>query len=200
MNIGIDLDGVCYPFVEDLHAFAVVSGYDPKTLTWPKSWNFFIDQWGWTMDEYFEVFGEGVRRGRIFWDNEPEPGCVPALTKLRDEGHSVTIITQRDHPDPRISYKMRKATLYWLHYANIPHDNVMFTNGRKSDRGLDVLLDDAPHNIRSHQEAGEPVIIFDQPWNREVEGLRAYNWPDVVRVIHALEQDAYWRHPSVGVI
>ena len=46
-----------------------------------------------------------------------------------------------------------------------------------------VHIDDAPGQINALKEAGENVLIFDQPYNRHLEGPRAHNWSEVVEMV-----------------
>ncbi len=43
----------------------------------------------------------------------------------------------------------------------------------------DVLVDDKPSNIEAFRATGGLGIIFDQPWNHEVLGARAYVLDDI---------------------
>jgi hypothetical protein len=47
----------------------------------------------------------------------------------------------------------------------------------------DAYVDDAPHNIAELRRAGNPVIVFDQPYNRDLDGLRARTWVDVEELV-----------------
>lgn len=188
MRVGIDLDGVCYDFVGALTRFARVL-YPDADFPHPTGWDFFKDQWGWTTEQYLRVFGAGVLEGNIFWRGAPSEGCVDALNELRELGHEVVIVTHRDHPEPEVAKAMRRATLYWLQNHDIPVDGILF-KGVKTNTGIDVLVDDAPHNIKAAWDADETVLAFDQPWNRDVDlpVLRAYSWTDVVSAVESLDR------------
>lgn len=43
----------------------------------------------------------------------------------------------------------------------------------------DLLIDDGPHNIEDAKRVGMPFIIFDQPYNRHLEGPRAKSFSDL---------------------
>lgn len=186
MRVGVDLDGVCYDFAGNFTRFAsLIKG---ESLPAPQVWDFFKEQWGWTTDEYFRVFGAAILEGNLFWRGAPIEGCVESLNRLRERGHEVVIVTHRDHPDAVVAKAMRRATLYWLQNHDIPVDGILF-KGVKTNTGIDVLVDDAPHNIQAAWDAEETVVAFDQPWNRDVAlpVLRAYGWVDVESAVAALE-------------
>lgn len=188
MRLGIDLDGVCYDFTKAYRKMAALIHPDEE-LPAPLEWDFFKNQWGWTTEEYLRVFEAGVMEGNVFWRGAPIEGCVQALTELRALGHEVVVVTHRDHPVKEVADAMKRATLYWLQNHDIPVDGILF-KGVKTGVGIDVLLDDAPHNIQAAWDADETVVAFDQPWNQCVTlpVLRAYGWRDVVPVVMALDE------------
>ena len=49
--------------------------------------------------------------------------------------------------------------------------------------GADIYIDDAPHNITALRGAGCEAIIFDQPYNQQLEGLRARDWGEVEEIV-----------------
>jgi 5'(3')-deoxyribonucleotidase len=80
------------------------------------------------------------------------------------------------------------ATRFWVEqrFGPLP---VIHTGGTKNGHGLDILVDDAPHNVMAFANEGRPAILFDQPWNQKL-GLhpliwRCENWPQVHRAIYA---------------
>jgi len=64
---------------------------------------------------------------------QPEPGAVAALSRLAQEGHTLTIFTARNVQDPRV----RQAILDWCQYFHLPIHNV--TNIKDPD--FDVMID-----------------------------------------------------------
>lgn len=42
-----------------------------------------------------------------------------------------------------------------------------------------ILIDDAPHNLMPWARMGLRAVIFDQPYNRMLEGLRLKGWNEV---------------------
>lgn len=59
------------------------------------------------------------------------------------------------------------ATREWVEkwFGPLP---VVHTGDSKNDCQLDILVDDAPHNVVAFADSGRPAILFDQPWNRKV--------------------------------
>lgn len=189
MRLGIDLDGVCYPFVEALTDWAVErDGLDPADLPFARCWDFFKLQWGWTTDQYFDYFRTGIFAGRIFHEPGPTDECIAALDKLREAGHEIVIITHRTVPGADV--EAASATHKWLDRYAVPYDELIIT-GDKVSR-VDLLLDDAPHNVTAAVEAGENVVVWDQPWNRKgpapeiADVKRVKSWGGFVRYVKSL--------------
>ncbi|MFT6812788.1 MAG: 5'-nucleotidase, partial [Ilumatobacter sp.] len=55
--------------------------------------------------------------------------------------------------------------------------------GKKPQVEANAYIDDAPHNIEQLRSAGNTVIAFEQPYNRDIEGLRATNWGEVEAIV-----------------
>jgi len=80
------------------------------------------------------------------------------------------------------------ATRFWVEqkFGSLP---IIYTGETKNDNDLDILVDDAAHNVMAFANGGRPAILFDQPWNQKL-GLhpliwRCENWPQVYRAIYA---------------
>lgn len=195
MRIGIDCDGVLYDFAGHITSF-FREFLDDGNLPDPTTWNFFSEEWGMLPG----VFWAGVRTawaGGWVWDGHHgtlgdrwEPRR--SLGELSDKGHEIVVVTTR--PD-----YARESTQEWLAWNQLPHNELIFTED-KTKWNLDVLLDDAPHNIEQAQAAGIRAIIWDQPWNRHVEGERVYAWDQFVNAINEGPMDpAYWGGAEVVV-
>lgn len=172
MRIGIDLDGVCYPFAE------VITLYGEHTLgrrlapahLSPK-WSFFED-WGMSGSEFGELMKAGHDVGLVYHIGSPPPNCRSTLTQLRNRGHELVVCTHR--PD-----YAHGATQAWLDRWQLPYDELVICTDKTLHR-LDVLLDDGPHNIEAMVGAGGKAVVFDQPWNQHVQlngkVRRCYGW------------------------
>jgi hypothetical protein len=51
-------------------------------------------------------------------------------------------------------------------------------------------LDDAPHQIESLRVSGQMVLVFDQLYNRHLDGPRVQGWSGVVE--HVLAAQERW--------
>lgn len=51
---------------------------------------------------------------------------------------------------------------------------------------ISILVDDGPKNILALKGSPVTPIIYDWPYNRHIEGLRAHNWEEVVSICQDL--------------
>ena len=57
---------------------------------------------------------------------------------------------------------------------------------RKPEVEADAYIDDGPHNVLALRELGNEVIVFDQPYNRDLPGPRAHDWAEVEEIVEEL--------------
>lgn len=173
MRVGIDLDGVAYDFVGHLKPYAEDQlGGSPLDAT---KWDFYED-WGLTSASFWDLVKMAHEAARVWHASNPVvPGTKEALEELGVD-HEIVIVTTR----PEYA---GDSTENWLQWNAVYHDELIFAED-KTKWNLDVLLDDAPHNIEQAQAAGIRAIIWDQPWNRHVEGERVCSWDEFVDAIN----------------
>lgn len=117
----------------------------------------------------------------MFRDMPVIPGASEVLWRLSDQGIWIRIISHRLY----VNWGHATAagdTADWLDRANIPYRDLCFI-GAKSALHADLYIDDGPHNIEAFQSDNRKVIIFDQPYNRHLPGMRAHTWDDVERFV-----------------
>lgn len=184
--LGVDLDGVVadhtYRFREIL---ADLRGIDPESLPLERSWDF--GEWGLGPGEYEALHRIAVMEHDMFATMPLMPGAADALWRLSDAGVWIRIITHRLY----VHWGHAKAvsdTVTWLDAHRIPYRDICFL-GRKPQVEAHAYIDDAPHNIEELRAAGNTVIAFDQPYNRDVEGRRAADWTEVESIVIQLAAD-----------
>ena len=180
MKLGIDLDGVIYPFNKQWENY--VRGWYttcqrdygiPDIPQWardlmirfPKelprighNWKFY-EALGLSDEDFGTICHQGVDEGYIFWVGEPYPGARPILERLRKEGHTIHIITHRF-----FGRKSVVATEEWLTDNEIPFDTLTFAKD-KSIVGVDLLVDDLWTNLDAMSYNCFRVLM-NQTWNR----------------------------------
>ena len=76
-------------------------------------------------------------------------------------------------------------TVQWLDGQRIPYRDLCFL-GRKPEVQAHAYVEDAPHNIEALRAGGNTVIVFDQPYNRDLDGPRASTWAEVETLVAEL--------------
>lgn len=179
--LGVDLDGVCADYQAALRpVVAHRKGRPVDELGPQQSWDF--EEWGITgREDFLECHAEAVLRRRIFATMPAIEGCAEALWALSDAGVWIRIITHRLQVKFGHSIAVTD-TCTWLDAHNIPYRDICFL-GHKPQVEADVYIDDAPHNVTALRAGGNDVLVFDQPYNRHLQGPRAVSWDEVRRYV-----------------
>jgi len=176
-RVAVDLDGVVYDWGGTVrYLMRQHWGY---ALPPSPHWNYVEETvspaaWRW-------LWNEGVDLG-LFRYGHHLKGSVDGLRALAEIA-DLEVVTHR----PRAALQ---DTLRFV--SNLPDvfTGVHFlTNSEpKSLVGCDIYLDDAPHVAEDITAAGKHVVLFNQPWNQDVETttnvdgprvIRAYGWDEV---------------------
>jgi len=184
---GVDLDGVCADYTLAFRDFCAERlGRDPSTLPLERSWDF--REWGFDAAQFEEMHRAAVTEGRLLASLPIIEGASESLWRLSDAGVWIRIVTHRLY----VNWAHSSAagdTVDWLDRARIPYRDLCFV-GAKRDVGADAYIDDGPHNIINLRAAGRTAIVFDQPYNRDLDGLRATNWDQVEDIVYGLMAEA----------
>ncbi len=181
--LGVDLDGVCADYTA---AFAQVvaaeRGIDVRDLTTDVSWDF--AEWGLDRTEFLRLHRLGVQERHMFRDMPALDGVADALWRLSDAGVWIRIITHRLVTNWGHAVIV-SDTVEWLDANRIPYRDLCFL-GAKPEAQADAYIEDAPHNVASLRAGGNTVVVFDQPYNRDLDGPRASNWAEAEAVLTSL--------------
>lgn len=176
LDIGLDIDGVLYPFVKVIAEYATdVLGRDCTDQA--DSWDWY-QQWGLSQEEFFALCGRSVRERILYTKGIPLPGALEAATALAEAGHRLHYISARAIAEvPR--YLAWHRTAEWLWRWQFPVDSLTISDD-KFCRPTDVFLDDAPHTYEALVAAGHPRPVL---WCHS----ETQTTPDVVGV-HSWDQ------------
>lgn len=183
--VGIDIDGVLADYTSALLPAARFLGIDLDGSVPPTRWSMVEPGWFDNREDWKATHAEALRECDTFSPIGGFPYIAEQTHRLRSAGHTVIILTAREAPPWQDSYDdawIFKGTREWLDLHSIGYDELRF-DGTKTGHQLDVLLDDAPHNITEYQAAGERVVIFDQPYNRHLAGERVGSLSEFVDLV-----------------
>jgi len=140
----------------------------------------------WSKDlekEFFDYFYKNHSKLKLFgWVKEK-------LEKLKKD-YQLFLITSRPVEDIEMTKKYM-SKIFWDDFF----EEIIFTSEHNDDKKcelankywFDVVIDDASHHIKNYinNTKIKKIIIFDQPWNREIEEdnirtLRIKSWRELV--------------------
>lgn len=161
MRIMVDLDGVLYPFVEQLRKHVAKSRGLPASedkFPTPIHWRFW-GSWGFESKDGFDArLRQAVDFGGLFRSGAPPSDAVRSLERLRAAGHSVHLATKRSH-----GTRFMENTEDWLNTHKIPYDTVSFVSD-KSLLNVDAAVDDNPSYL-DELPLRVRKFLYHQPWN-----------------------------------
>lgn len=175
--LGVDLDNVTANYTSGLRNYLATLGHDPAHMPEPTDYCFVKS--GWPLknrDDYMNNHINFVEQGG-FLSLPAMPNASEVLHKLVNEGVRIRIVTHRLLRNGTYAQSI-SDTVRWLDHNNIPfHDFCAISE--KSAVGVNLLLDDAPYNITNVREHGGYVAVYDQPYNRHLDGPRVHNWNEI---------------------
>jgi len=189
---GVDLDGVCADYETALRAsVARRRGVAPETLP-PQEHTGSFEEWGLDPETFRAAHRDAVVEDRIFRTMQPYPDVADVLWELSDAGVWIRIITHRLLFNG-IHEVSAADTAAWLDLHRIPYRDLCFI-GDKKTVGADLYVDDSPHIITSLRAAGRTAVVFDQRYNRHLDGPRVHSWRELGALV--LDRSARARHPD----
>lgn len=177
---GVDLDGVVADYTLGFReVVAVDRGVAAESLPLARSWDF--REWDLSVEDFNRLHQYAVSELRMLASLPAIEGAADALWRLSDAGVWIRVVTHRLYTNWGHAAAIAD-TVTWLDQHRIPYRDICFL-GAKPEIEADCYIDDAPHNIEGLREEGNTVIVFDQPYNRDFDGLRARTWPEVEEIV-----------------
>ena len=190
MNIGIDLDGV----LTNYRQFAIEQGQkyckenDKGKLVNPEAY-YMKDMYNWDEKTDYDFWIKNIFSYAT--ENPAIQGASENTKKLKEDGHTIFIITARKFATPddnckeEIREKMKKTVKEWLAKNEIKYDYIIFSKEDKSkniiENNIDVMIEDSPNNVKSLSKLTK-IICMDWPYNKGIENdniYRCYNWNEI---------------------
>lgn len=181
-TIGVDLDGVVADYDTCMRSIAAeILQISPKKFPPHRHWSLVESGWPFKNEAHFlEVHRQAVLEHGLYRRLTPISGASEALWRMSDAGIRVKIITHRLVIN-RAHAVAISDTVNWLDSKRIPYRDICFVKD-KPDVGADLYIDDSPKNIEALRSAsGDDIaMVYDQLYNKQVKGLRAKTWDDVL--------------------
>ena len=190
MNIGIDLDGV----LTNYRQFAIEQGQkyckenDKGKLVNPEAY-YMKDMYNWDEKTDYDFWIKNIFSYAT--ENPAINGASENIKKLKEDGHTIFIITARKFATPddsckqEIREKMKKTVKEWLAKNEIEYDYIIFSSEDKSkyiiENNIDVMVEDSPNNVKRLSKLTK-IICMDWPYNKGIENdniYRCYNWNEI---------------------
>lgn len=182
LDIGIDLDGVCYDFSGALRRFLRREGRPLASMPPPTCWTFYDRDWGMSDAEFLAACDAATDTGVLFWSGDPYPDTDWALHALKAAGHRLHVVTDRSFGATGVA---KQATKYWLERHGLPFDTLTITRD-KTVVPVDVIIDDRCENYDALNAAGHRPYLFTRPWNAHHPGRRVGSWREFLTVVDML--------------
>lgn len=178
LAIGVDLDDVCYSFIlAFIHFLVEHKGFDPDDLPYPKTWDVH-EEWNMDIQTWLDLFAEGVDSGIIFLHGGPFDGAVEVLTRLREQGHSIHIVTHRMVGDLAV-----QNTMEWLQREGLPYDTLTFAKDKTVIK-TDIFIEDSVANWENLWMAGTEAYLITRPHNEDYDtSFRVASWEEFEQVV-----------------
>jgi hypothetical protein len=174
-RLGVDLDGVLYPFADVFTAYAEQRlGVEPGSLPPPQTWRFYTEQWGLDDTSFSTLYRDGVADGVLFATGEPDREVLAALALLQKFGVELYVVTSRFAHDADEGL-VSTHTQQWVSSLQLPVAGLHIVAGDKhtiaASLGLDAHLDDAPAQLHDVATVCTP-IAWHRPWNAHLDTYR----------------------------
>lgn len=179
--LGVDLDGT----LADLHGVWIDRynlTHSPKLSRegWKDFFHYDLSLTGDQKPNMEKVLG--MLHPDMYEETKPFDGAREVIRALRERKDvSLRVVTANPLHDEKDFERMK---IKWLE-KHIPElaEGVIFARD-KSGRGLDILIDDAPHNLTNTEYT--PVVI-DRPWNQHFSCKHRFeHWHQAERILTPL--------------
>jgi 5'-nucleotidase len=180
MRILIDMDGVIADFEGDFLRRWIELHPEKSFIPLEERKGFYVKS---QYPKEYHTFVEEIYHGCGFYQNLPPiPGSLEALKELQASKHDILLCTSPMLP------KYENCVLekyHWVYDRLGEHwvNNIVLTKDKTIVKG-DVLIDDKPE-IKGLVDPEWEHVIYDQPYNRHIEGqkrLTWQNWKEVLEI------------------
>ncbi|MGI5920455.1 MAG: 5' nucleotidase, NT5C type [Syntrophomonadaceae bacterium] len=184
MIIGIDIDNTISYTTQMIMHYAGIYGQERGLNTVPDLSEYYLEQaLGWpkeSVEEFFDLYLE-----RIYRETWPKEQAAEVISRLQQQ-HRIVLITSRNYRFPGIE----EVTREWLKQHGVVYDELVLNAtpdmyhfsklGVCLEHGINIMIEDH-HDLARELSEFMPVILFDYPYNRQIESdnvFRVSNWAE----------------------
>ena len=190
MKIGIDIDGVILDSERNLKFYAEY--WSQFTLNKHRLRDDDVTQencFDWTEEEtdyfYSHYFDELTRKSNLV------VGVKEILTKLKQEGHQLYIVTLRGYYRKQEQLDAQEK----LQELGIEFDQICWSVkdkiGKCKELGIELMIDDNPDNVEQFADENISVLYFKETPIREVKQenvIKVSSWMDIYNAVKSLDK------------
>lgn len=174
LTLGLDLDGTSGDFHTSFRNVLIEhQGFDLDRIPveTPAIYSYIDAGCFPDLDTFTTALHAATHQG-VYYQMTPYEGLRENILALTEEGIGIRVITSR--PDDALD-----DTIGWLEdVAQIPYDTIFITD-EKTKVEADIYLDDMPKHINNFRNAGKRAVIYNQPYNTDLDGERVSAWSEV---------------------
>ena len=185
-RVGVDIDGVLYPFDEHLRDALVRGRYRANSQCPPATkWEFFTD-WLMTRELFVDYCDMFTNKGKLFRHGAPYQGAAEQIDRLIKAGHEVILITNRNFGDEGV---IQEATTAWLFENGFQYHELHFVKDKR-EIDVDYHIEDNTTNYEVMRGHGVNAWLLTQPWNEnDLASFRVKSLGEYVDIVLAAEQE-----------
>lgn len=141
----------------------------------------------WSEEEEIKFYKTNIERIAI--NLKAIEGASKYINKLKEDGHTIYIISGRDNGEYSDPYKM---TIDWLEKYNIVYDELFLVDAYNSyskteiclNYNVDIMIDDSKRMCKNMKEHGVKALLMDTAYNKNTdEFIRVHSWEEIYEFI-----------------
>lgn len=174
-KLGIDLDGVVFDFERGILEYARRAGFISRLPESPQTnYSFTGSGAPFQNETHYDATHESFTASFGYYDLPIIPGAIEGIAGLLQHGVDLVFVTARGS-DIGSEYvnRLKDDTKRALERRALGEIPLIFSSNKHD--WVEVLVDDAPHNIEEMRANNLSGIVFDQAYNRHVPGHRIFS-------------------------
>src|SRR5574344_534405 len=176
----LDFDGTIVNTIKsitDLYNddFEFYDGFKPLTWDMVNTWNF--SECSCTTPEYINEYFNQKR----FFDNLDCFDNSFEIIDLLRMTLKITIVSTGDTPNLRIKEKWIKDKMPYCKFIGV--DLNKYKDKSHIDMRNSIFIDDCEDNLKTSNASLKICFGDEHPWNKNWDGIRAYNWYEIYKKV-----------------